>query len=119
MSKLGGVLKSAAHKLLEKISGTSWAPQMLGLEVTLYSNVGCSQTFRFFYFLKKKNIIKFGAGNFSDRSWLFVCSIRSNSCKTLEGPQLDLGPVEAVKGPKMAMLTKIGLVKFFKIGTKT
>ena len=38
---------------------------------------------------------------------------------TLEGPQLELVPVEAVEGPKMAMLEKIGLVKFVKIGTKT
>ena len=63
-------------------------------------------------------IKKFGAGNFLDCSWMFVCSMWLISCKTLEGLQHDLGPVEAVEGPKMAMLEKIGLVKFFKIGTK-
>ena len=42
-----------------------------------------------------------------------------NFMQALKGPQLDLGPVEAVEGPKMTLLEKIGLVKFFKIGTKT
>jgi hypothetical protein len=36
----------------------------------------------------------------------------------LEGPQLELVPVEAVEGPKMAMLKKIGLVLSFKIRVK-
>ena len=63
-------------------------------------------------------IIQFGAGYFSDRSWMFVCSMWSISCKTLEGPQRDLGPVEAVEGPKMAMLEKIGLVKLLTICLK-
>jgi len=40
------------------------------------------------------------------------------SCKTLEGLQHDLGPVEAVEGRKMAMLEKIGLVKLLKISLK-
>ncbi len=43
----------------------------------------------------------------------------SISCKTLGGPQLDLGPVEAVEGPKKAMLEKIGLVLLFKIRVKS
>ena len=47
-------------------------------------------------------IIKFGGGNFSDRSWMFVCSRRSISCKTLGGPQLDLGPLDAVEGANNA-----------------
>jgi len=42
----------------------------------------------------------------------------SISCKTLEGPQLDLGPVEAVERPKTAMLEKIGLVTIFKSDIK-
>ena len=45
-----------------------------------------------------------------------MCSI---SRKTLGGPQLDLGPVEAVEGPKKEMLKKIGIVTIFKMGTKT
>jgi hypothetical protein len=47
-------------------------------------------------------IIKFWGGNFSDRSWMFVCSRRSISCITLGGQQLDLGPVEALEGAKNA-----------------
>jgi hypothetical protein len=38
---------------------------------------------------------------------------------TLEGPQLELVPVEAVEGPKMAMLKKIGLVTLLKISPNT
>ena len=43
-------------------------------------------------------IITFWGGNFSDRSWMFVCSRRSISCITLGGPQFDLRPVEALEG---------------------
>jgi hypothetical protein len=42
----------------------------------------------------------------------------SISCKTLGGPQLDFGPVEAVEGPKTEMLKKIGLVKLMHICLK-
>ena len=97
---------------------------MLVLEVTLYSDARCSENFREILTFCKLPvfIIKLGSGNFSDRSWMFVCSMQSISCKTLEGPQLDLGPVEAVEGVKqcqrvkMAMLAKLGLVKLVKSG---
>jgi hypothetical protein len=49
---------------------------------------------------------KVWSGEFFDCSWMFVCSMWIISCKTLEGLQHDLGPVEAVEGQKMAMLKK-------------
>ena len=117
MSKLGGVLKSAAHKLSEKNIGNKLGPPNVGARSYFVLQCWMQSNFQnFFTFCKiAVFIIKFGVGNFSDRSWLFVCSIRSNSCETLEGPQLDLGPVEAVKWPKTAMLKKIGLVTLLKI----
>ncbi len=92
---------------------------MLGLEVIVYPNVRCSQIFRFFYFLQN--------GCFHHKVWgceFFwkVMDVRLLKavilCKTLRGPQLDLGLVEAVEGPKMAMLKKLRLVTIFKSGIK-
>ena len=50
------------------------------------------------------------SGKFSDRSWMFVCSRRSISCKTLGGPQLDLGPLDAVEGQNNAKSGDVGKI---------
>ena len=54
---------------------------------------------------------------------MFVCSIRSISYKTLEGPQLDLGPVEAVEGAKTCQKWQCwknyGLLKRSKVASKS
>ena len=55
-------------------------------------------------------IKKFWGGNFSDRSWMFVCSRRSISCITLGGPQFDLRPVEAPEGANNAKSGDVGKI---------
>ena len=41
---------------------------------------------------------------------MFVCSRRSISCKTLGGPQLDLGPLDAVEGQNNAKSGDVGKI---------
>jgi hypothetical protein len=69
----------------------------------LYSAVGCSQILR-----KCKLFAKWLFSPYKLRVSSFLT--RHISCKTLECPQLDLGPVETAVGPKMAMLAKSGLL---------
>ena len=112
MSKSAGVLKWAAHYLSGKIIFKKFGPTNVGARSHFVLQCRMQSNFQKIFTLCKLAVFirKLGSWHFSERSWMFVCSMPSISCKTLEGPQLDLGPVEAVEGPKMTMLEKIGLV---------
>ena len=113
MSKSGGVLKSAAYKLSEKNIGNKFRPQNGGARSHFVLKCGIKLNFQnSFTFCKLTvSIIKFGVGIFSDRSWMFVCSIRSILCKHLRVHNRNRGQYKLLKGQKMECWQNLGLSK--------
>ena len=79
MSKLGGVLKSVFYKLSEKNIGKKFDPPNVGARSHFVLQCRMKSNFQIFFTFYKLAvfIVKFGVWNFSDQSWLFVCSMRS------------------------------------------
>ena len=79
MSKLGGVLKSFFYKRSENNIGNKFGPPNVGARSHFVLQCRMKSNFQIFFTFDKLavNIVKFGGWNFSDQSWLFVCSMRS------------------------------------------